>query len=230
MKTYAEKLVSELKPLKVNNPNTVIKLEKKFGVGFIQDLKIICTHPHASLAGIAGKYDLTRQGVSLMFQKVFGVKYLPLHEKKISIRKKLNEQQKYHPAERVARLRGYARNNAIAQLKVYGKCNKLGYNIETIGPQETFINNYKVFIVTTGYVQRGHAKTRYFRIPIRNRVKHIKENYDFLIVYVSHNNSFYIIPSKEIDGPELYIREKPSKHYYCKNKYLEYLKAWHLLK
>jgi len=230
MKTDMSKLVNELKPLKIENPKVVNKLAKKFGVGFVQDLKIVCTHPRVTLAGIAGKYDLTRQALSLMFHKVYGVHYLTLYEKKKYIRKILNRQQKYHPAERVMSLSGYARNNAIAQLKVYGKCNKLDYVVETTGPQETFINGYKVFIVTTGYIQQSHVNTRYFRVPIRSRASYIKENYDFLIVYISRNNSFYIIPAKEIDGPELYIREKPSKHYYYKNKYINRLNAWHLLK
>lgn len=208
-------------------------LDRK-GKEFVDDLYVLKAG-NTTLDKVGKKYGVTRERIRQIYNKYFDELYAIAVAKRGVYKSILAEKEaakKRKPAYKYAHAKGSNSNVAfLGEYKFYSKCLSLGYSIESHPlnkPYDFIVNNHKVDVKTCRHTIPKKQKTSYYNA---NLTKKQLDETDFIAMYITPMESFFIIPRTAYGkSVSLYIPKEVSNYHNSGTGYREYKDKWELLK
>ena len=179
-------------------------LISRYGDSFICDLERLKKSEYGTLSSIGIKYNVSREYIRQMFERLFCDSVRNLHSN-VKIRIKNSSGCLYDPRRKCA---DYSKNygpvykGAKSELVVFKKLKELGFNDISFGRSVDFKINGKLVEIKSSFKIHKTSKYAvygYFRFALS---KIQREKADFLICYDAVYSRFFIIPNS-------YFKNKP---------------------
>jgi len=201
-------------------------LTDRYGKGIIDDINALSQRPELTLQYVADRHGLSKEGVRLIFNKYHKMTYTETLKQFARDKQHERHLDMTDPYRRMQRYKDPAGRGIITHAIVYQKCIDRGFDVDSQlqgAPFDLLVNGHKVEV--KGVFSSNNK--RYYSTQLWPSEL---ETAEIVVVFVHPTETLYIFPLKIVGiAGSIYIRKSPSKHHAAKNKYMDYIDAWHLL-
>lgn len=215
-----------------------LRIIKKYGIEFINDLYALKERPFWNLTEMGKKYDLSRERIRQIF-KLFTKepyrKYQKMKTKKI-MQDIFSMGNGCDPRHRLDLGKKYSTMNqgqvyAIERAKQFGLELRAHFIKENRRYRYFIANGYKIKIRTSSSLVFTNSYDKTGCHHFKTSSKDFKYCDFFIFVCIDNNlGKFFIVPKLAMDKSEIYISASIKNHWLAKNKFYEYEDRWNLLK
>jgi hypothetical protein len=196
--------------------STLMRLETRYGPGFVIRFKSIIEDPFSSLAEVGRHFGFSREYVRRIFKKIYRFPYTEIHKKKMLLRRLKADSIKF------------SSGRLMYVKRVKDKITKMGLDPKIlIKAKSLFLltnNNFRVAVLHSSKL-RQICNGKYFYVNVINEQR---RGCDFFILsYLNNGDSgYYIIPNECMPKKGALIAISTNN---ANGKYSRFKDAWQLL-
>lgn len=187
-----------------------LRLTKKYGHEILEDFELLFTKPFWNHKAIAEKYGISRERVRQLFKALYGKEWRKVNaKKKIAIQKEIKSMGgRCHPLNRMAGndKDTYVYRGAVGEWAVMQKAQDIGLQVKPVQTRnfDLLISNIPVEVkcCSIPFKTSDINHKGYWRFRVQND----RNQSVFTILYVKPKKQFYILPTRILSGPQVYIR------------------------